>query len=218
MKSERLGYEFRDPSLLEQALTHRSAGNTHNERLEFLGDSVLNFVIADAVFRRFSGADEGDLSRVRARLVRKETLAAVARDQHLGDVINLGSGELRSGGHRRSSILADAVEAILGAVYLDGGFRHAADLVHRWFDRHIDSLPPIGELKDAKTRLQEFVQARKLPLPEYILESSEGADHARTFHVLCRVDGLENRSRGSGTSRRKAEQEAAKSLLQELEK
>lgn len=217
MSSDWIGYRFSDSSLLAQALTHRSAGKAHNERLEFLGDSVLNFVIADTVYRRFPNVDEGDLSRIRAKLVRKETLADVAREQGMGDRLALGSGEMRSGGHRRASILADAVEAVIGAVYLDGGFDAAAQLVRRWFTAHVDRLPPVEELKDPKTRLQEFLQARGDQLPEYTLTKSEGADHARTFYVECRlIDGTSTAS-GQGSSRRKAEQAAARAMLKEID-
>jgi ribonuclease-3 len=162
-----LGYECNDAALLEEALTHRSAGSSHNERLEFLGDAVLNFVVAKLVFDEFADADEGDLSRFRASLVSGETLAVIAAEIDLGSQLRLGSGELKSGGFRRKSILADALEALFGAVYLDGGFDAAARVIERLFVARLDRLPSAAELKDPKTRLQEALQARGLPLPSY---------------------------------------------------
>ncbi|MDX1569468.1 MAG: ribonuclease III [Xanthomonadales bacterium] len=212
-----LDYRFENPGLLRQALTHRSAGNPNNERLEFLGDSILNFVVADELFQRFPDADEGDLSRLRAKLVRKETLAAIANDLALGEHLNLGQGEKRSGGQRRSSILADAVEAVLGAVFLDGGYGPAADLIRAWFKDRVANLPPAEQLKDAKTRLQEYLQGRQLGLPDYELLRAEGADHARTFFVACDVPGLSVRVERSGSSRRKAEQAAAAAALEAID-
>lgn len=212
-----LGHQFGDTRLLEQALTHRSAGRQHNERLEFLGDAVLSFVISGELFRRFPEADEGDLSRLRARLVRGESLAAVARELELGDSLHLGSGELKSGGFRRESILADALEAILGAVYLDGGIEAAKRLILALFDSRLDNVSPIEELKDPKTRLQEFLQAQRQPLPVYEVIDIQGDAHEQTFHVTCRVEQLAQPVRGTGSSRRRAEQKAAAEVLKRLE-
>jgi ribonuclease-3 len=211
-----LGHDFGDSGLLEQALTHRSAGNRNNERLEFLGDGALNFAIAAELYRRFPDAAEGDLSRQRARLVRKETLASVAAEQGLGDVLILGSGELKSGGHRRSSILADALEAVLGAIYLDAGFATCEGIVLKLFEQQLQQLPPADDLKDPKTRLQEFLQGRQLPVPDYQTVDTQGADHARIFTVRVTVPALKCHAEAQGSSRRKAEQAAAKLMLQDL--
>ncbi|MEM9305094.1 MAG: ribonuclease III [Pseudomonadota bacterium] len=212
-----LAERFRDPRLLDQALTHRSAGNRNNERLEFLGDGILNFVIAAELFARRPEADEGDLSRLRATLVRKETLAEVARELGLGDALKLGQGEMRSGGFRRASILADALEAVLGALYIDSGFDGCADVIRDWFAKRLDHLPAAAALKDAKTRLQEYLQARQIPLPEYDLDRTEGADHARIFHVVVRIPDRGIELAASGSSRRKAEQAAAALALEAVE-
>ena len=213
---EGLGYRFNQERLLEQALTHRSAGNRNNERLEFLGDGILNFVVASELYHRFPDASEGDLSRLRAKLVRRDTLAAVAAELALGEVLIMGQGEMRSGGHRRASILSDALEAVLGAVYLDGGFDACAALIRRWYATRLESLPPAEQLKDAKTRLQERLQSRGLPLPEYELVDARGADHARTFRVACRIPAHAIEAFAEGSSRRKAEQAAAAGALQAL--
>jgi ribonuclease III len=210
---DKLGYECRDPALLEAALTHRSAGGAHNERLEFLGDAVLNCVVAKLVFTEFASADEGDLSRFRASLVSGESLAVVAAEIDLGDQLRLGSGELKSGGFRRKSILADALEALFGAVYLDGGFDAAAGVVERLFVPRLDRLPSAAELKDPKTRLQEALQARGLPLPAYSVESISGEAHNQLFQVRCAVPTLGLKVSASGPSRRRAEQAAAQLLL-----
>ncbi len=212
-----IAYRFNDPSLADQALTHRSAGNSNNERLEFLGDGVLNFIVADLLYQAFYDASEGDLSRQRARLVRKETLADIARQLGLGELLTLGPGESRSGGFRRDSILGDAVEALLGAVYLDGGFDAAAALVREWYAPRIAALPPAEELKDAKTRLQEALQGRSLPLPDYELVGASGPDHARSFDVRCRVHKLGIEVTAKGSSRRRAEQAAAQFVLARLD-
>ncbi|MBC7982629.1 MAG: ribonuclease III, partial [Candidatus Obscuribacterales bacterium] len=185
-----LGYECRDLALLEAALTHRSAGGTHNERLEFLGDAVLNCVVAMLVFREFGAADEGDLSRLRATLVSGESLAVIASEIGLGDQLHLGSGELKSGGFRRKSILADGFEAVLGAIYLDGGFAAVAAAVERIFAPRLEALPSAAELKDPKTRLQEALQARSLPIPVYLVESISGQAHHQTFRVSCSSEAL----------------------------
>ena len=182
-----LGYECRDPALLEAALTHRSAGGPHNERLEFLGDAVLNCVIAMLVFREFGAADEGDLSRFRSSLVSGEALAVIAAEIGLGDQLRLGSGELKSGRFRRKSILADTIEALFGAIYLDGGFDAAAAVIERLFTPRLDRFPSAAELKDPKTRLQEALQARGLPLPSYVVESVSGEAHSQVFQVSCSV-------------------------------
>lgn len=211
-----LGYECRDPALLEAALTHRSAGSQHNERLEFLGDAVLNCVVAMLVFREFGAADEGDLSRFRASLVSGEALAVIAVEINLGEQCRLGSGELKSGGFRRKSILADTLEALFGAIYLDGGFEAAANVLERLFIPRLDRLPSAADLKDPKTRLQETLQARGLPLPMYAVESISGEAHSQQFHVACSVDVLGLKTVGSGASRRRAEQAAAELLLSRL--
>lgn len=213
---ETLGYECRDAALLEAALTHRSAAGPHNERLEFLGDAVLNCVVARLVFQEFAAADEGDLSRFRASLVSGEALAVVALEIDLGHYVRLGSGELKSGGFRRKSILADALEALLGAIYLDGGFDAAARVIERLFVPRLDKLPSASELKDPKTRLQEAVQAKGLPLPGYTVESIRGEAHNQVFEVSCSVDALGLRAIGVGPSRRRAEQAAASEVLNAL--
>lgn len=211
-----LGYRFAEPGLLELALTHRSAAGPNNERLEFLGDSVLNFIIADALYGRHPHASEGTLSRMRASLVRGDTLAEIARELELGEYLRLGSGELKSGGFRRTSILADALEAIIGAVFQDGGIEAARALVLRFFAARLDSSEPGVALKDPKTRLQEHLQARGLPLPGYEVVAVVGQSHNQTFTVHCRVSGLETPSVGEGSSRRKAEQSAAQHALERL--
>lgn len=212
----RLGHCFTDPALLEQALTHRSAGGRHNERLEFLGDALLGLVIADELYRLRPHADEGELSRMRASLVRRETLAELARGLDLGDHLRLGAGELKSGGYRRDSVLANGLEALIGAAYLDGGFAAGRALLLRLYAERLASLPPQGPEKDPKTRLQEYLQARGLPLPEYSVVEVAGEDHDRTYTVACQVDGLAAPLNGVGLSRRKAEQAAACHALAQL--
>lgn len=211
-----LDYECKDANLLEAALTHRSAGGAHNERLEFLGDAILNCVIAKLVFSEFGAADEGDLSRFRASLVSGEALAVVASEISLGDQIRLGSGELKSGGFRRKSILADALEALFGAIYLDGGFDAVSRVIERLFVPRLDRLPTAAELKDPKTRLQESLQAQGLPLPTYSVDSITGEAHNQQFEVGCAVATLGLRTVATGPSRRRAEQAAAQLLLNEL--
>ena len=213
---DKLGYECRNAALLEAALTHRSAGGPNNERLEFLGDAVLNCVVATLVFREFGAADEGDLSRFRASLVSGEALAVVAAEIDLGDQLRLGSGELKSGGFRRKSILADTLEALFGAIYLDGGFDAAARVIERLFGARLDRLPSAADLKDPKTRLQEALQARGLSLPVYAVESVSGEAHNQMFRVVCSVETLGLRTEGTGASRRRAEQAAAQLLLSAL--
>lgn len=212
-----LGYRFRNPALLEQALTHRSHGMPHNERLEFLGDSVLNFVVSALLFREHDEMDEGDLSRVRSNLVKQAALADIARTLSLSGLLRLGEGELKSGGFRRPSILADAVEAILGALYLDGGFQEVSATIERLYRpilAHID-LRTFG--KDAKTLLQEMVQGRGLPLPQYTVAGTRGAAHNQTFDVICEIPSLSLRQQASGSSRRAAEQAAAAQLIKAIE-
>jgi ribonuclease-3 len=211
-----LDYECKDAALLEAALTHRSAGGPHNERLEFLGDAILNCVVAKLVFSEFAAADEGDLSRFRASLVSGEALAVIAAEVQLGDQLRLGSGELKSGGFRRKSILADTLEALFGAIYLDGGFDVAARVIERLFIPRLDRLPTAAELKDPKTRLQEALQAQGLPLPAYVVDSISGEAHNQQFQVACTVATLGLRTVASGPSRRRAEQAAAQLLLNEL--
>lgn len=211
-----LGYRFAQSQLLQLALTHRSRGNPNNERLEFLGDGVLNMTVAELLYRARGDAPEGDLSRLRARIVRERTLAEVAREIDLGDYVLLGPGELKSGGFLRESILADALEAIIGAVFLDGGFECARSLVERLVAERIADLPNAEELKDAKTRLQEWLQGRALGLPDYEVVDQRGADHDRQFTVVCRVAMLEAPVRATAASRRKAEQAAALKVLDEI--
>jgi ribonuclease III len=213
----RLGYQPRDAGLFAAALTHRSAARPNNERLEFLGDAVLNLVVSEELFRKFPQADEGDLSRLRARLVSGEPLAQIAADLGLGEVLHLGSGELRTGGFRRQSILADALEAVCGALFLDAGLEQARSLITPLFAARIAALPEPSTLKDAKTRLQEHLQAAGLPLPYYHVERTEGEPHAQTFHVGCEVASLHLTARGSGSTRRSAEQAAAERILLEIE-
>jgi ribonuclease III len=211
-----LDYECTDPALLEAALTHRSAGGPHNERLEFLGDAVLNCVVAKLVFSEFGAADEGDLSRFRASLVSGEALAVIAQELSLGDQLRLGSGELKSGGFRRKSILADTLEALFGAIYLDGGFAAAERVIERLFTPLLDRMPTAAELKDPKTRLQEALQAQGLPLPTYSVDAVTGEAHNQQFEVGCTVTSLGLRTVARGPSRRRAEQAAAQLLLDEL--
>ncbi|KTG15923.1 hypothetical protein AUR63_06070 [Guyparkeria sp. XI15] len=216
--AESLGLTFENSDLLGQALRHRSAGRLNNERLEFLGDSILNLTISDYLYRHKPEAPEGALSRLRASVVREETLARVARRIGLGDYLVMGSGELKSGGHRRDSILADALEAIIGALYLDQGFHPAHDWVLSLFGEELVSLPDAQELKDAKTQLQEYLQRDRLPLPEYEVLEQTGQAHKQTFEVACRVecDGESFETRASGSSRRRAEQSAARRMLTSL--
>lgn len=208
-----LQYQFSDTSLLQAALTHRSAGNQNNERLEFLGDAVLGFVIAETLYTTYPDATEGELSRLRASLVKRESLADIARRLNLGEYLTLGSGELKSGGHRRESILADALEAILGAILLDGGYAACRACIQRLFAQPIEELPAAAQLKDPKTRLQEYLQARKLELPVYQVTAVQGKAHKQRFSILCTVATLDRTTTGEGTSRRKAEQAAAEAML-----
>ncbi|HEV2702549.1 MAG TPA: ribonuclease III [Steroidobacteraceae bacterium] len=213
---DRLGYEVRDVALFSAALTHRSAARPHNERLEFLGDAVLNLSIAEHLYRGNPQANEGDLSRLRAWLVSSPPLAEAAAQIGLGEVLRLGSGELKTGGFRRESILADALEALFGAVYLDAGLNEAQRVIFTLFGSRLANLPDTDDLKDSKTRLQEHLQSRGLPLPAYEVVRTEGEIHAQTFWVRCEVSLLGRAATGQGLSRRRAEQEAAAIVLREI--
>jgi ribonuclease-3 len=214
----RLGHRFDKPELARQALTHRSFGTPHNERLEFLGDSLLNCAVATLLYERFPKLPEGDLSRLRAALVNQGSLSEVATKLGLGDVLRLGEGELKSGGFRRPSILADAVEALLGALYIDAGFEAVRQAVERLLGERLESKEGLPVAKDPKTELQEHLQGRKLALPRYSVQRTEGEAHDQTFTVECRVDDLGLVATGQGTSRRAAEQAAAEAVLAKLEK
>lgn len=208
-----LGHVFQNQELMLLALTHRSFAGRNNERLEFLGDAILNFVAGEALFERFPQAREGQLSRLRARLVKGETLAILARGFDLGEYLRLGSGELKSGGFRRESILADALEALIGAIYLDAGMDVARDRVLAWLTNELDSLTLVDTNKDPKTRLQEFLQSRAVELPRYEVVDIQGEPHCRTFFVQCDVSLLTDKTQGQGASRRIAEQVAAAAAL-----
>ena len=212
----RIGYRFSDAQLLSRALTHRSFGADHNERLEFLGDAVLSLAVSSLLFERFAGSDEGDLTRVRAHLVREDSLHRVAVLLGLPEVLNLGEGEARGGGAQRASILADALEAVLGATFLDGGFDAASELVRGLFGEVIQTTDVASWSKDAKTELQEWLQARRLPVPTYRISATRGQAHAQTFEVECVVPALNLIETGEGRSRRVAEQEAARRMLEAL--
>jgi ribonuclease-3 len=215
---QRLDYRFRRPDLLLRALTHRSFGAEHNERLEFLGDAVLNLAVSRLLFDRFGGSDEGDLTRVRAHLVREDSLHRLALALRLPEVLRLSEGEARGGGAQRASILADAMEAVIGAVYLDGGAEAAHGLVSRLFGEIIAGTGVDSWRKDAKTELQEWLQARKHAVPVYRIVATRGQAHAQTFEVEASVPALERSARGEGKSRRAAEQEAAQALLDQLQR
>ena len=212
----RIGHHFRHPELLQRALTHRSFGADHNERLEFLGDAVLSLAVSSLLFDRFSGSDEGDLTRVRAHLVREDSLHRMALQFGLPEVVRLSEGEARGGGAQRASILADALEAVIGAVFLDAGFDAARALVQRLFGDVIAGTEIGGWAKDAKTELQEWLQARRLPVPTYRIAATRGQAHAQTFEVECAVPALGLTQAGEGRSRRQAEQEAARRMLDVL--
>lgn len=211
-----LGYQFEDSEHIYLALTHRSANGKHNERLEFLGDSILSFVIADDLYHRFPKINEGDMSRMRATLVRGHTLAELGREFVLGDYLKLGPGELKSGGYRRDSILADAVEAIIGAIYLDSDIEVVRRIILSWYKTRLDAIEPGVSQKDPKTRLQEFLQGRKKPLPVYTVSNIKGEAHNQEFTVSCGISGMAKPVIGKGTSRRKAEQAAAELALEKL--
>jgi ribonuclease-3 len=213
---QRLGYRFTQAQLLTRALTHRSHGADHNERLEFLGDAVLNLAVSGLLYDRFSGSDEGDLTRVRAHLVREDSLHRVALSLGLPEVVRLSEGEMRGGGALRPSILADAVEALIGAAFVDGGYEPAQAVVHRLFGDIIQATELEAWSKDAKTELQEWLQARRLPVPAYRITATRGEKHAQTFEVECAVPALGLSEPGEGRSRRIAEQEAARRMLEQL--
>lgn len=211
-----LGHEFKQASLLAQALTHRSYGTPNNERLEFLGDGVLNCVVAHLLYQRFPKLPEGDLSRMRAHLVREATLSEIAVSLSLGEYMRLGDGEMKSGGWRRPSMLADTLEALFGAIFLDGGFAAAQAVIEKLYAPLLEGLDPKSLGKDPKTFLQEYLQGRKLALPEYVLLATEGEAHCQSFRVECRIPALKVRAQGAGTSRRAAEQQAAQAAYELL--
>jgi len=212
-----ISHRFQRQELLTQALTHRSAGAPHNERLEFLGDALVNLIVAEALYQYWPHADEGALTRARAELVRESALAPIARQLELGSRLILGPGEMKSGGHRRDSILADAFEALVAAIYLDSDFETCRSVVLPWFTPAMEALPPPHKVgKDPKTRLQEWLQGKQKPLPIYALLSESGDDHAKTFRISCALQQPPLVTEGQGTSRRAAEQAAAEAALQDL--
>lgn len=211
-----LGYAFSEEQLLDQALTHRSASALHNERLEFLGDAVLGSVISNALYLIRPDDAEGDLTRLRATLVRRETLAEIARELELGSQLRLGPGERRTGGGSRASVLANALEATLGAVFVDGGYPAAERTIRRIYDTRLNSLPDPEDLIDPKTKLQEALQARQIEPPDYSLTSVTGPAHAQSFEVVCRIAAVDLEVKGSGSSRRRAEQDAAQQALKQM--
>ena len=213
---QRLQYQFSDQNLLTLALSHRSCGSKNNERLEFLGDAVLGLTISNFLFKRFPDAREGDLSRIRSQIVRAESLAEVARSLDLGPELLLGSGEMKSGGQRRDSILGDTVEALIGAIYLDRGLAAAEQSITNWFAGQLDAVTLEAPVKDAKTGLQEWLQARGKPLPDYQVVKTEGKDHNRLFTVSCQIEQLGSAAEATASSRRKAEQLVAEQLLEQL--
>ncbi len=215
--SSSIRHRFRDPQLLTLALTHRSASSRHNERLEFLGDAILGFVIADFLFSNFPKADEGQLTRARATLVNRETLACIARELELGGAIALGEGELKSGGWRRDSILANSLEALIGAIYLDAGIEAARDELSAWFAERLAVVDPTVTQKDSKTQLQEYLQERQYALPIYQTVAITGPAHNQSFLISCELSSPALRVEGSGRSRRQAEQEAARLALSSLQ-
>lgn len=211
-----IGYTFTNIALLERALTHRSADKCHNERLEFLGDSILNLTIANALYHQFPQCNEGELSRMRATLVREQTLVMLAQQFKLSEYLRLGSGEFKSGGSRRDSILADAVEAIIGAIALDQSLQVATQIVQTWYVHFLADIKPGEEQKDAKTRLQEYLQGKHLPLPNYEVIAISGKAHCQIFKVKCEISPLNKTAIAESTSRRRAEQEAARMVLNTL--
>lgn len=212
----KLQYHFKSSDLLKQALTHRSADADNNERLEFLGDSILNSVIANALFHQFPEQSEGQLSRLRAHLVKGDMLALIAQELKLGEYLFLGPGELRSGGHRRASILADALEAVFAAIYLDSNFETCQKIILTLFETRLKSSCLHENLKDAKTQLQEHLQSKKMSLPQYRLVKVEGETHEQIFHIVCKIPALQLETEGQGETRRKAEQEAAKKMFKTM--
>lgn len=213
---DRSGHRFSDPALRQRALTHRSAHGDHNERLEFLGDGLVNLIIAEALYQHFPHADEGWLTRARAQLVCESSLAELARELALGEQLELGPGELKSGGAQRDSILADALEALVGAIHLDAGFETCRRVVLSWFNARIDALRTSGIGKDPKTHLQEWLQGQGLPLPEYVLLDTRGDEHDKIFDVACRLTKPALQAVASGSSRRQAEQRAARGVLEQI--
>lgn len=211
-----LRYRFKDVALLEQAITHRSHAGHNNERLEYLGDGLLNFVIGEAAYTQWHKAPEGDLSRLRASLVCEDSLARIAKGLHLSEYLRMGGGELKSGGYRRDSILADTLEAVIGAVYLDGGFAPARELTLQLFESALATLPEPETLKDSKTRLQEVLQGDSRPLPEYRVLSEHGPPHRRAFQVACKLLDVGIETESGGTSRKQAEQDAARLMFEKL--
>lgn len=216
--SKKIGYTFKQPELLQLALTHRSRGGEHNERLEFLGDAVVNFVIAEILYHQFPTATEGDLSRWRATLVNRDTLADLAKKYDLGQYLLLGPGEMRSGGSERFSILSCGMEALIGAVYLDGGYETVSQCIAACYEDLLKSLSSASSHKDPKTLLQEHLQGKHLPLPIYTVESIDGEAHQQSFTVSCQVEGVSEKTFGKGTSRRRAEQESAQAMLEVISK
>jgi ribonuclease-3 len=212
----KLGYDFRDERLVTTALTHRSFDKNHNERLEYLGDSILGFIIAEALYHHFPDQPEGVLTRFRASLVKRETLAKVARSLELGEYLQLGTGEKRSGGWRRDSILSNTLEAIIGAIYLDSDMLTCKSFVLTLFQDHINNMSPEQQSKDPKTELQEYLQARKLDLPDYKIVAEEGEAHNRQFTVECRIEAINSKMTAQGKSKRAAEQTAAQKILEVL--
>ena len=213
---ETLNYQFSDRGIVDLALTHRSANTINNERLEFLGDSLLGYIVADILYENYPESSEGELSRMRSTLVNKITLADIARELKLGKFVQLGSGESKSGGSDRDSILADAVEALIAAIYLDAGIHDCRKVVSRWLERRLGKSSTTGRLRDAKTQLQELMQASGFGLPQYNVVKIEGEAHQQIFHVECRVDGVTEAQTSSGTSKRNAEQGAAQDMLKQL--
>ena len=211
-----LNYTFRDEALLTQALTHRSLGNSNNERLEFLGDAILGFVIAEALFKKFPDAKEGDLTRLRAYLVKGERLAEIATGMQLQDALILGPGELKSGGWRRKSVLANTLEALLGAIFLDSDFDSCRQAILELYQSYLEKIEIADVKKDAKTRLQEYLQSRQLNTPAYTVIKQSGTPHSPKFEVMCRIDELDEEITAEGTSKRRAEQAAAEKALEKL--
>ena len=214
---EKLGYVFRNRSLLDAALTHRSFSSNNNERLEFLGDSILNFTIAEKLYQHFPEAPEGDLSRLRAALVKGDTLAEIAREMGLGEFLNLGEGELKSGGFRRASILADALEAVIGAIYLDSDIHQAKDCILSWIDERLRKVSLLTGEKDSKSQLQEWLQGRRNPLPQYSVVNVKGESHSQEFTVSCTISLFPEPTIAHATSRKNAEKEAAQLMLARIE-
>lgn len=214
----KLRYQFANDKLLTAALTHRSSQNENNERLEFLGDSIVNCIIAESLYLRFPRAQEGELSRWRATLINRDTLAALARGFELGRYMHLGPGELKSGGNERQSILSCAMEALIGAIYLDAGFEAVRDCILRWYEPLLQNLMDATSHKDPKTQLQEYLQGMKKPLPIYQVDQVEGEAHQQIFVVSCEVEGVAEKILGRGTSRRRAEQSAAEAMLGKIKK